>query len=109
MKFLIHVIATAFACFMLQYLLPWWTMAIGAFAVAYFIGKKGFSSFLAGFVAIGMLWFVMAFTIDAITHSGLAQKISQLLPLNAFLMTALIGGLIGGFAALSGSMLKSTK
>lgn len=107
MKFLIQVIATVIACFVLQSFLPWWTMAIGASAVAYFVGNKGFVSFSAGLLGVGILWLGMALYIDNATHSILTEKVSKLLPLNAFLITALVGGLVGGFAALTGAVLKT--
>ena len=107
MKFLIQLLATSAVCFLLQYFLPWWTMALGAFAISYVVGNNGYLSFLAGFLGAGLLWLGMALFIDIATHSILTQKVNQLLPVNAFLMTVLIGGLVGGFAALTGSLLKA--
>lgn len=104
MKFLIQLIATVISGFVLQSFLPWWTMAVGAFTVAYLVGNKGLLSFVAGFVGIAMLWVGMAFYIDALTHSILTEKINRLLPLNAFVLTLLIGGFVGGFAALTGAL-----
>lgn len=107
MKFFIQVIATIVVCVLLQLFLPWWSIAIGAFGVACFSSNKSFISFLAGFVAIGLLWSVFAFYLDIKTDSILTTKINELLPLNAFILTALIGALVGGFAALTGALLKS--
>jgi hypothetical protein len=107
MKFIIQVLVTAAMCFLLQTFLPWWSMAIGSFVVAYFIGNKGFVSFSAGLIGVSLLWVGVALYIDVSTHSILTEKINKLLPLNAFLLTGLVGGLVGGFAALSGSLLKS--
>jgi hypothetical protein len=119
MKFLIQVIATIIVCFLLQTFLPWWTMAIGTFGVAYLVGNKGAASFWAGLLAIGLLWLGMALFIDYSTHSILTEKVARLLPeihfrrigftypTNAFFLTFLIGGLVGGFASLTGSLLKA--
>ncbi len=107
MKFFIQLIVTSIVCFILQSFLPWWTMAVGAFMVAYLMGNKGFPSFLAGFLGVAILWIGMAFYIDALTHSILTEKINRLLPINAFLATLIVGGLVGGFAALTGALLKS--
>ena len=106
MRFLIQLIVTAAVCFLLQYFLPWWTMAVGAFTVGYFIRNKGYVSFLAGLVGVSLLWLGMAYYIDVSTDSILTEKINRLLPVNSFLMTALVGGLVGGLAALTGSLLK---
>jgi hypothetical protein len=107
MKFFIQVISTIIVCLVLQLFLPWWSITIGAFGVAYFTGNKSFISFLAGFIAIVLLWSVFAFYLDFKTDSILTVKINQLLPLNAFLLTALVGALVGGFAALTGALFKS--
>ncbi len=107
MKFLIQLIATMVICFALQYFLPWWTMAIGACGAGYFFKNKGYVSFLAGLVGVAILWVGMSLYIDLATHAVLTDKINKLLPVNAFLLTAVIGGLVGGLAALTGSLLKS--
>jgi hypothetical protein len=107
MKFVIQLLVTTAVCFILQSFLPWWTMAVGAFTVAYLMGNNGFPSFLAGFFGVAILWIGMAFYIDALTHSILTEKINRLLPINAFLATLIVGGLVGGFASLTGSMMRS--
>lgn len=107
MKFVIQIITTIIACFLLQTFLPWWTMAIGAFVIGYILANKGYVSFTAGFLAVGLLWLGMAFYIDQSTHSILTEKVNRLLPLNSFILTTLIGGLVGGFAALTGALLKA--
>lgn len=107
MKFIIQVLITIVVCFILQSFLPWWTMAVGAFTVAYLVGNKGFPAFVAGFIAVAFLWLGMAFYIDALTHSILTEKINRLLPINAFVATLIVGGLVGGFASLTGALMKS--
>jgi hypothetical protein len=106
MKFVIQIIATMIVCFILQTFFPWWTMAIGSLTMAYTIGNKGYRSFAAGFIAVGLLWAAMAFYIDYTTQSILTEKVNRLLPLNSFLITTLIGGFVGGFSALTGALLK---
>lgn len=107
MKFLKQVLMTIVASFVLQYFLPWWSMAIGAFAAGYLFENKGYVSFLAGFSSIAILWAGVSFYIDTATHSILTEKINRLLPINAFLFTALVGGLVGGLAAATGALLKA--
>jgi hypothetical protein len=107
MKFIFQVIITALVAFVFQSLLPWWTMAIGAAGVGYFLGNRGLLSFCAGFLGAGLLWLGMAMFIDISTQSILTEKINRILPLNSFVLTTLIGGLVGGFAALTGALLKS--
>jgi hypothetical protein len=107
MKFLVHILLTILISFMLQYFLPWWTMAIGSLVIAYLVGNNGFTSFAAGFIAVGLLWLGMALFIDWITDSVLTEKLNRLLPMNSFLLTTLIGGLVGGLSSLTGALLRS--
>lgn len=106
MRFIVQIIITGIVCFMFQKLFPWWTMAIGAFLVGFVFSNSGFKSFLSGFIAIGLLWLGLALYVDNATHSILTEKISQLFPLNLFVLTTLIGGLVGGFASMTGALLK---
>lgn len=91
---------------MFQKLFPWWTMAIGAFLVGFVFSNSGFKSFLAGFIAISLLWLGLSLYVDNVTQSILTEKISHLFPLNLFLLTSLVGGLVGGLASMTGSLLK---
>ena len=106
MRFVIQIIITAIVCFMFQKLFPWWTTAIGAFLVGFVFSNSGFKSFLSGFIAIGLLWLGLALYIDTATQSILTEKVSQLLPVNVFVLTTLIGGLVGGLSSMTGSLLK---
>lgn len=106
MKFLVQTISIMVLSFILQYFLPWWTMAIASFAVAYIFDDPPGKSFVAGFLAIALLWLGMALVIDFSTDSILTPKINQLMPLNVFVLTALVGGLIGGLSSLTGALLR---
>ena len=81
-------------------------MPISAFLVGFVFSNTGFKSFLAGFIAVGLVWVGLAFYIDNATQSILTDKVSQLFPINIFVLTGLIGGLLGGFASMTGSLLK---
>ncbi len=107
MNFIKQLLITALVCFLLQNFLPWWTMALGAAVIAFWLGNKSLVSFGAGFLAIALLWLGMAFFIDSTTGSILSSKVNRLLPLNSFLLTAIIGGLVGGLSALTGALMKS--
>ncbi len=106
MKFLIQILFTIVICLLLQLFLPWWTLAIGAFAVAFLFDNKSFPSFAAGFLGVALLWLAMAGYITIATDSILTTKLNQLLPVNSFIITALVGGLVGGFGGLTGSLFR---
>ncbi len=106
MKFLVQVLFTIIFCAVLQFFLPWWTLAIGAFGVAFLFENKSFPAFAAGFVGVALLWLGIAVYISIATDSVLTTKLNQLLPINSLVITALIGGLVGGFGALTGSLFR---
>lgn len=112
MKFLVSVLLTALLAFALGLYLPWWSIAIAAFAVAVFIHLKPGYSFLSGLVALFLLWGIMAWAKSAANQHILADKMSVLVlktenSMALVLVTALIGAVVGGLAALSGSLFRS--
>ncbi|HMJ67935.1 MAG TPA: hypothetical protein VK508_03535 [Cyclobacteriaceae bacterium] len=109
MKFLAHLIAVLLLSWVLQSFLPWWTMAVGAFATGLFFRQSGFQSFLAGLLGVGLLWFLMAWYSDASTSSILSEKVAGIFPTKTVgllrLVTAFIGGLVGGLASMTGGII----
>jgi len=114
MKFITSLILTALLGFAACLYLPWWSIAIAAFLVAALIPQKPGRAFLTAFVALFLLWGGLSFWISSKNDHILAHKISVLVlkmdnPYLLILATALIGGLVAGFAALSGSYLRKSK
>jgi hypothetical protein len=113
MKFIVAIALTALLSFAVGLFpaLPWWSFAICAFIVALAIHQRAGKAFLAGFVALVLLWGIMATYIDFQNDHLLANKIAGLFlkTENSFiliLLTAIIGGLVAGFAAMTGSYLR---
>jgi hypothetical protein len=111
MRFLLATLLTASLSFIAGIFLPWWSIAIVAFLVALLIKQKILLAYLAGFTGIFFLWGVLALIIDIKNNSILSHKIAQIFPLNgsAFslvMVTAFIGAIVAGFAAMSGSSLR---
>jgi hypothetical protein len=114
MKFILSILLIAVLSFLAGLFLPWWSIAIIAFAIALLIPQKLSLSFLSGLLGIFILWTVVALWIDIENGSILSHKISELFKLGGssillILVTALIGGLVGGFAAMAGSSLRPVK
>ena len=114
MKFAISIILIALLSFLSGMYLPWWGIALAAFLVSALIQQRPGISFLSGFLAVFILWAILAGTIDSPNHSILSGKIALILPLGGsaialILVTALVGGLVGGLAALTGSFLQKKK
>jgi hypothetical protein len=110
MKFGIQLIAIAVGSLVAQLFLPWWSIALVAFACGY--GLKSSQNFLAGFLAVGILWAGYAYFLDAAGAAPLAERVAGILTISKnllFLVTAFVGGLVGGLAAVTGSLLRQEK
>jgi len=108
MKFVITTLLIALLSFLSGLYLPWWGFALAAFLVSALIPQRPGVSFLAGFLGLFLLWSLLSWTMDAPNNSILSKKIAVLLPLGGstvllILITALVGALVGGGAALTGS------
>ena len=113
MKFISAVILTALLAFAtgLYGVLPWWSFAITSLIVAIAVHQKAGKAFLSGFVGLFLLWSVLAFIKDSANEHLLATKVAQILPLGGsyvvlILLTGIIGGLVAGLAAVTGSYLR---
>lgn len=114
MKILVAIILTALLSFVLGLYLPWWSVAIAAFVSVLLIPLRSSRAFLAGFLGVFILWFLLALWIDVKNQGTLSRKVAEIFPLAGssfliILVTAVIGAVIGGFAALSGSYLRSAR
>jgi len=114
MKFFISLILTILLSFTACLFLPWWSIAPAAFIVAALIPQKPGKAFLAGFIALFLLWGGLSFWISHNNDHILAHKVSQLMlnmdnPYLLLLATALIGAAVAGFSALAGSYLRKTR
>jgi hypothetical protein len=111
MKLLLSTLLIAALSFIAGLYLPWYSIAIVAFLVSLFFNQNIGSGFLAGFLGVFILWAALSFWINAGNEGILSHKIAQLLPLGGsslllIIVTALVGGLVGGFAAMAGSSLR---
>jgi hypothetical protein len=109
MKFIVVVLLTALLGFAGPLYFTWWSFAVSSFVITLLIQQKPLLSFIATFLGLFLLWGIMAFIIDDANNHLLAQKIAALLPLNGssialIIVTAIIGGLVSGFAGLTGSL-----
>ena len=114
MRFFVSLLLTALLSFAACLYLPWWSIAIAAFVVAAVIPQAAVKSFLTGFTALFLLWGGLSFWISNNNEHLLAHKVSMVLlkmdnPWVLIFATAIIGALVAGFGALSGSFLRKGK
>jgi hypothetical protein len=107
MKLFISIILTALLGYAFCLFLPWWGFAISSFLVAAVIHQKPSKAFVAGFTGLFLLWGIHAFIIDINNEHLLAPKIAEVIGVSSsgvlIAVTAIVGGIVSAFAALSGS------
>lgn len=99
-------ILIALLSFVLQFFLPWWIIAVVAFGIAAWKGRSTKDAFFSGFAAIVLVWTAKSLFTHIQTEGILTDRIATLFnlpsPVLLIIVTALVGGLVGGIAALSG-------
>lgn len=110
MRFIIITLIIAVATLGVQLVLPWWSLALVAFVIGYLSNLNWLGAFGAGLLGAGGLWFAYALYLNMANESLLATKLGPMFfglqPLLLVLLSALIAGLVGGFATLGGRNLK---
>ena len=108
MRFAVQIIVILVLGYLLEQFLPWWSVALAAFAGGVLLNSR--SNFLAGFLAIGLLWFGKGLITDLSSESDFANRVARIFMLhNKFillLVTFLLSGVVGGFAAMTGGALR---
>ena len=82
-----------------------------SFIVAAIISQTPLASFITGFIALFLLWGVLSFWISTANDHILAHRVSLLIfkvdnPFLLIVITALLGALVAGFAALTASYIR---
>ncbi len=113
MKIITAIVLTAFLAYVIGIYstLPWWSFAISSLLVAIAVHQKPGKAFLSGFLGLFLLWAVLAFLKDTANEHILSTKVATILPLGGsylvlILVTGIVGGLVSGLAALTGSYLR---
>ena len=110
MKFFISILVTGLLAFACGLYLPWWSAALASFLVAALIYQPPLRSFLTGFSAILLLWFALILFINAANDDILASRVSLVMNLGGtymlVILSCIIGALVGGLGALTGSFLR---
>ena len=87
---------------------PWWSFAITSAIVAATVHQRAWKAFVTGFTGMFLLWGGLAFFIDMGNEHILLDRIAELFflqnsPYLLIWITGFVGGLVSGFAALTGS------
>jgi len=107
MKVVLQIVVIALLAFVAEYFMAWWTIAIAACIGGYFLKSR--INFLAGAIAIALLWLVVALVADNGSSTQLAEKVAQIFSVSKPILlaiTCLLGGLVGGLGAMTGARLR---
>jgi len=110
-NFIISIVLIAIIAGILQSFFPWWVVAIAAFIIGYFVKQNAFAAFAAGFISVFIVWVVYAYMLSSANEHLLVGKVAELMKdltkgsvTTLFIMTGVVGGLVAGFAALTGRL-----
>lgn len=98
--------------FIMGLFFEWWTVAIAAFIGGTISGKSSGETFAKGMAAVISLWLLMVLYHHFSNEGILSSKIAQILPVGGnvgllIAVTVLIGGLVGGWGAMSGFLVRN--
>ena len=104
MNLIIIIVASA----LLQVFLPWWVVAVVPFLVLLIRPATASGAFGTGFLSISLLWLAYGFYLHLMSDGAMSDRIAGIFSLPngllLLLVSAIIGGLTGGLAGLSGSL-----
>ncbi len=110
MKFLLGILLVALAASTLHFILPWWGVAIFAAIIAALLGLNAWLSWFYGFLGTFLVWGGMSFFMDNANEGILSHKMADLFQIDGgillIVITACMGGVLGGFGAMTGSLFR---
>ena len=111
MKLIIRIILIGAITYFISPFSGWWVCMGAAFIVLFVSPSSGLNSFIAGFLGVGLVWMGHAWSLDVANKSAFSLKIGEIMgindPIYLVLATGAIGGIAGGFSALTGTNFKS--
>jgi hypothetical protein len=111
MKLFLRLILIGVLTYFLSLIFPWWIIVIIGIGVGLLIPGGSLSTFISGFIGVGIVWMGHAWNLDALNGSVFTLKMLEVLglfddTLLLIVFTGFIGGLVGGFATMTGSMFR---
>lgn len=106
MKIVGSIIAIIILGYIIQFVTPWWGVALATMLVTFLLNKNYWVSFIVGFFAVFLLWGGFALIKDLANESLLSAQVGDLLQglpsIALIVLTGIIGGLLGGLSGLVG-------
>mgnify|MGYP000883541337 CR=1 FL=1 len=113
-KFIVSTLLILVLAYLSGLFLPWYSIAIIGFAIGFLRFNKPRQAFLGGFLAIFILWSLQSFMLSYPNEHILAHRISKLIiqmdnPYLLMAFTGALGGVVSGFACMSGCLFNKEK
>lgn len=110
MKTVLTILVTALLSALVLWLCPWWCSSVIACVAVFFSRINPGPGFVAGLAGVALAWGIIAAWIDVQNAHLLSTQIGKLFGgVGAgvlVLLTAVLGGLTGGFGGLTGALLR---
>lgn len=109
MKFLATLIATAALAWGLGLWLPYWSLSFAAVLIGFLIQPGELKALLAGLIAGGLLWGILAYTADLANGHVLSARIATIFGTTSVAMvgiTALLGAMLAGLGTWLGDRIR---
>lgn len=112
MKFFLRLILIGFFSYFLSFIAPWWIITIIGFSFGLLLPGLSFIVFISGFLGVGIIWMGYAWKLDSENDSRFSMMIGEMLimndPMLLVVLVGIVGGLCGGFSAMTGSLFRQT-
>lgn len=109
MRLFLSILLIAVLSGIVEWFAPWWSLAIVSALIAVLMHLRPGKALLAGFLGIGALWLGFVLWRDIPNEHILSERLAKLFKLPNYtlfiVVTAVLGGLIGGLSAWAGSQL----
>jgi hypothetical protein len=109
MKTFLAILSIFFIGALFDLFAPWYTIAIIALVISAIFNESAGTAFLSGFIGVFLLWLFTAITKTWGNEGILVERMSALIGVSGillYLITALMGGIIGGFGSITGYYFK---
>ncbi|WP_143306725.1 hypothetical protein [Chitinophaga vietnamensis] len=114
MKSFAHFLLILILAYVAGMVLPWWSAPLAAFLITLMYPLSPGKAFFNGLLSVFVLWLALAFYLDVRNDHLLANRMSETIlkvksaPLMG-VVSALVGGLVSGFAALTAAYIRIPK
>ena len=107
MKLIIRIIAIGAITYFISPLGGWWIGMVASALICFLLPSSGINAFIAGFLGVGLIWMGHSWNLDVQNASAFSGKIAEIMQMGDSLVLILVsggvGGISGGFAALTGT------